>query len=133
MQHATKKKTATKKKKGAKKKKHAIVPFLPYHIAAIAWIFFPGGNVPANTKAVPNLDAEIQRQVPTMAARTRVTKQLNAVFGELQTYIGTPAQNTRFVNGRAAFLALLSDMSNLWDGDDSQVTAALVAQIAAIS
>jgi hypothetical protein len=133
MKRTTKKKTAPKRKSPKKQLAVGGVPFHPYHIAAIAWIFFPGGSVPTTTADVPGLDAQIRLQNPTVQDQTLVTAQLNSVFAELQTFLSVPSQNTQFINGRTNFQTLLAQMNNLWDGKDSDITAALVASIASVS
>ena len=109
----------------------ASVPFHPYHIAAIAWIFFPGGGVPNTTADISGLDTAIAAMNPSPAARAAVTDNLNTVFTKLQNFLNTDTNNT-FATGRQNFQTLLGTMDDLWDGADSDVTGSLVAQIASL-
>jgi hypothetical protein len=115
-----------------KKKALAAVPFHPYHIAAIAWIFLPGGSVPRTTADVQGFDAAIAALNPSPAASAAVRDNLNTVFAKLQNFINNNDADNTFGTGRQNFQALLATMDDLWDGADSDMTASLVAQIASL-
>jgi hypothetical protein len=130
---AVKKPTAPKKGKKTNPKDIIYVPFFPYHIAAIAWIFLPGGSVPTSTAEIAGLDNLINQLNPDATTQGLVRDNLNTVFTALQAFLTRSSENRQaFATGRANFQQLLSSMNNLWDGNASGDTPTLTAKIASI-
>jgi hypothetical protein len=138
LKKATKRSSAPKKRdklrKGAKPRIEANPPkpFLPYHIAALAWILFPGGGVAGTTADVTGLDDQIQAYNPIAYEANLVKAQLNAVFGQLTNFRSVAGQAQLFDDVRKSLLTLMPQMNNLWAGKDSRVNAELIAKIASI-
>jgi hypothetical protein len=133
MNKVTTKKPVKKAAKAKKKKKGAagFVPFHPYHIAAIAWLFFPGGSFATNVSQVTDfMGVKLSDLLPS---ESDAYGNLNSAFEEFLVFLNTPGNATAFAAGRASFQQLLLSMNNIWDGDASQMTAALVAAIAQIA
>jgi hypothetical protein len=117
----------------------ATSPYLPFHIAALAWIFLPGGkpfkddgSTISATADITGLINQINLVTSDGANAQAVSAALDMVLTSFDNNLQNPNINKEFVSVRGQVIALLAKMKNLWGGIDSEFSVELMAKIASI-